>query len=1169
MAMAKEEPEVPAAASAAPGIPALAGADAAATAVKKDEDESSAVVPSSLSQWIDAAGAVQPENFKEILLHVTDALLVRHGGPFQYFNKNIGRAAWPIVEGVRGPPGASIPTTARPAVPGRHIVASRQRKASQPVHLAIGLVKGLFFQASYVQNRPTQAVLEGDCGEPLFFTHYVKGAARATSILFLAHVLLEVLRLDVASMHPALHQSLIFIKARRSIAATDAATIALENAKLSARGDIRRAHDVSTWLSKLSKLKQMGLNAAEIIKRWNDTATRDSALQGSKRTAISQLLDLPQQSIDLLLEHTSQLGDATAFTNETFANKRLSPGYTPRGLDKAWQRRLTVSHDGWRLFVKFVHSSQLRKTVGMRGKWDKALLEETLNMCQCLWSCMEEIASSHPIGMQDMEASIVQAFLDGHMTWELEAQSAVTDAASTFAPAQLSFFKDMIATSLSKRDEKLTAIGQGPTISPGQLEEQAFNLAMSALEHDVNSFKAWETKCQDREAARYFQKLQHDTKRHKQAKDLAASVFKVGTMWQMDVVAITHRDTTNLQIVQSMLGQIQKLNQLSAEHVHCIALTNWSSPAIYSGAAQKSHANLMGALVNGEGTHLAACLSPSHFYKKGSLHKAEQACMQLLGNANLNTDSRFALAYAGKTDDRDRRSLLVRGILLFPGDSSDSAKDRAVYQMFRNIKLLQEAVVTGVQMLPSSDMVTIEDMHEDALPASTDITSHVSLAEKHQQIGVDAARKLVQAILPEEFPHRAAILVVDATPHSMEMAKAVYMHHAAKVMTTPVYYLAFSDSEEEKEWQLHHMTAWLSEGFLSGSLALPPGAPSMMPKELPADVVTTLPPKPELNTLSWSEKKKQGLQTLKTPDKLLQSWHDHAVYGPRFREWLSQTRDAIALDIKDADADASAAASSAATTNRKRAPAPAGASGNPVEESPLKVAKAEPLPEIAKEDLPTPLCWQAQLPSQFQKGKGATLKLLIVIGQKIFICNEGSSDVTIPAGTVIAGYYKGTFQMQGGGKKATADLELRATDCEYRFTDSEAKVLHEGKITTLGHIVAEKRALTPLSVNLCYQELVEQPKPGNSTYFIVKPKMLFLFRPENAPTADDKKAADGSFTLPHSSMAGRLETSCWQTSCTQLLWSVKWSAKGLQPVRPVIAASRPIQVSAGKAVELK
>ena len=47
--------------------------------------------------------------------------------------------------------------------------------------------------------------------------------------------------------------------ARVSLVATNTASVALENAKLSAREDIRQAHDLSTWLSKLQVLKLKGL----------------------------------------------------------------------------------------------------------------------------------------------------------------------------------------------------------------------------------------------------------------------------------------------------------------------------------------------------------------------------------------------------------------------------------------------------------------------------------------------------------------------------------------------------------------------------------------------------------------------------------------------------------------------------------------------------------------------------------------------------------------------------------------------------------------------------------------------------------------------------------------------------------------------------------------------
>ena len=109
--------------------------------------------------------------------------------------------------------------------------------------------------------------------------------------------------------------------------------------------------------------------------------------------------------------------------------------------------------------------------------------------------------------------------------------------------------------------------------------------------------------------------------------------------------------------------------------------------------------------------------------------------MTLLGNACLNTDSRMALAYSGKRDDRERRALMQPGVVLFPG-GSDEQKGKEVWQLFRGASVFQCAVVTDVDMLSSNEMHVIEDMREEALPSSSDNSTHVSQDEEHLQKSV-------------------------------------------------------------------------------------------------------------------------------------------------------------------------------------------------------------------------------------------------------------------------------------------------------------------------------------------------------------------------------------------------------------------------------------------------
>ena len=183
---------------------------------------------------------------------------------------------------------------------------------------------------------PDTGLAKDSADNPIFFTHYVKGAARATSMLFLAHVVLRKLRADLESLQPGLYRSLTVLYGRVASAATDAQSIAIENARLSSRGAIRKSHDIITWLGKLAALKAIGLDPPQVIARYNESATRDSVLEGARRTALMQMLPFSKESTDVLLKHVSRFGEKSAFTNEAFSNKRLYP--SSKGLTAATGR---------------------------------------------------------------------------------------------------------------------------------------------------------------------------------------------------------------------------------------------------------------------------------------------------------------------------------------------------------------------------------------------------------------------------------------------------------------------------------------------------------------------------------------------------------------------------------------------------------------------------------------------------------------------------------------------------------------------------------------------------------------------------------------------------------------------------------------------------------------
>ena len=66
-------------------------------------------------------------------------------------------------------------------------------------------------------------------------------------------------------------------------------------------------------------------------------------------------------------------------------------------------------------------------------------------------------------------------------------------------------------------------------------------------------------------------------------------------------------------------------------------------------------------------------------------------------------------------------------------------------------------------MLQSRDMVAMEDLGEDALPATTTTNLNQSLNERHSQVGADAASKLL-ASMRSPTSELAAFVVVDLSP---------------------------------------------------------------------------------------------------------------------------------------------------------------------------------------------------------------------------------------------------------------------------------------------------------------------------------------------------------------------------------------------------------------------
>ena len=128
--------------------------------------------------------------------------------------------------------------------------------------------------------------------EDAFWTIYVKGMARSCCALVVADLIMtdqgELAALPVGVAAPAVAGSLAasfaMVHIRRGTVALDRTSVALENARLSAKGAIRQAHDVITWVGTLRILQKSNpaLDAAGVIKRFNAMSTSQTQLMGGQ-----------------------------------------------------------------------------------------------------------------------------------------------------------------------------------------------------------------------------------------------------------------------------------------------------------------------------------------------------------------------------------------------------------------------------------------------------------------------------------------------------------------------------------------------------------------------------------------------------------------------------------------------------------------------------------------------------------------------------------------------------------------------------------------------------------------------------------------------------------------------------------------------------------------------
>ena len=273
-------------------------------------------------------------------------------------------------------------------------------------------------------------------------------------------------------------------------------------------------------------------------------------------------------------------------------------------------------------------------------------------MCSLLLTSLSDMKDQHPLPSKVL-TDVIEHFLAGNMTLEVELQGAISEKASNFTFSDIPTLKNLVAEHVADSQAKMQQLGKNTTVAAAQMERQEFDLMMAMLSHDLDVWKVHLTRSKDRQAAIHFQLLQYRQKRMFAAKEIGDKFLaEVCQLYVLQDAAATFKQ------IEAFHKKVQQVEQLaSLSNITSLVIVNWSAPCIFTAEHQRVHANICGAVINLPDRHnIGVYVAPSYCRTRGTAWKQEKCCQEALANSNLNLDDPFVLPFKGKNDEREKRT---------------------------------------------------------------------------------------------------------------------------------------------------------------------------------------------------------------------------------------------------------------------------------------------------------------------------------------------------------------------------------------------------------------------------------------------------------------------------------------------------------------------------------
>ena len=393
-------------------------------------------------------------------------------------------------------------------------------------------------------------------------------------------------------------------------------------------------------------------------------------------------------------------------------------------------------------------------------------------------------------------------------------------------------------------------------------------------------------------------------------------------------------------------------------------------------------------------------------------------------------------------------------------------------------------------------------------------------AQKFQQIGVDASFALLQGLTDGSIDNIKAMLLLDLNVRTGDLLEAFVSHR--KQFNAPFFYMGCCSNQVEMDWILHTIQEHLESEILAGKVEVPGMAKVNV--KMSEDLLEPFPQLPKMNKLIIGGPDKDRLYL---PANIVKQWQFDSTFGGEFTEWLNTwTQKYSVVDEGQPIEDLSA---------KKRA------HGGDEEETPSKKPRVSDQRIVEASKIKQALLLEAKL-----AGKDMPT-LQIRAGHVIYINNKTTSKVVLQANTLLCHFGKGGFKLLKGPEDNPTEKQY-----PYKLLDDKELVVLNNTFQSLGKVVEDQRQTKP-DCQVVYHTMKRNDE--NPKLFELALSHRLVFEPSVANPE-----------VSVNNMGCKEPASTWSSEVLGIVWLVRWTQKGLMPVKPAVYLRAGATLEPGQAL---